>query len=106
MQREIHSRMQAQQAAEAGSDSTAKPLLRSISTVHRMVDAQRADEMEAEGGLAPTLQEIVDTTMPSPRFVKYHERHLHRHLSLLGNYPPRQVACNILLQILFYRNEE
>ena len=50
---------------------------------------QRADEMSEEGGLARTLQEITDATMPAPRYVKYHERHLQRHLSLLGNYPPR-----------------
>ena len=51
--------------------------------------SQRADEMSGEGGLARTLQEITDATMPAPRYVKYHERHLQRHLSLLGNYPPR-----------------
>jgi hypothetical protein len=45
--------------------------------------------MSEEGGLARTLQEITDVTMPAPRYAKYHERHLQRHLSLLGNYPPR-----------------
>lgn len=88
LQREIHARVQAQQEEPVPADKP-KPLLRSISTVQRMVDAERADKMEVEGGLAHTLQQIVDSTMPCPRFVKYHERHLQRHLSLLGNYPPR-----------------
>ena len=99
MQREIHARMQAQQAAEAAPADKPKQLLRSISTVQRMVDAQRSDEMEAEGGLAHTLQQIVDSTMPSPRFVKYHERHIQRHLSLMGNYPPRWVPQTLNLSI-------
>lgn len=90
LQREIHARMQAQQVVEEPAQETRKKLLRSMSAVHRMVDAQRSDEMDAEGGLADTLQKIVESTMPCPRFVKYHEQHLQRHLSLLGNYPPRQ----------------
>jgi len=74
---------------KAPSPDRPRPMLRSISTVQRMVDAQRADEMSGEAGLAATLQQITDATMPAPRYVKYHERHLQRHLSLLGNYPPR-----------------
>ena len=45
--------------------------------------------LQAEGGLAETLTQIVNVTQPSPRFVRYHEHHLQRHLSLLGAYPPK-----------------
>ncbi len=45
--------------------------------------------LQAEGGLAETLTQVVNVTQPSPRFVRYHEHHLQRHLSLLGAYPPK-----------------
>lgn len=81
-QREVHTKMM----EEGGKP---RHLSRTLSTVQRAVDAQRANAMEAEGGLAQTLQQIVSVTSPSPRFLKYFEQHLQRHLSLLGAYPPK-----------------
>mmetsp|Transcript_3540 Transcript_3540/g.10271 ORF Transcript_3540/g.10271 Transcript_3540/m.10271 type:complete len:1007 (-) Transcript_3540:744-3764(-) len=84
-QREVHTKMM----EEGGKP---RHLSRTLSTVQRAVDAQRANAMEAEGGLAQTLQQIVSVTSPSPRFLKYFEQHLQRHLSLLGAYPPKSAA--------------
>ena len=54
------------------------------------VDAERAEEQELEqGGLADTLKEIVGRTMPSPRYVRFHEAHVQRYLSRLKAFPPR-----------------
>ena len=54
------------------------------------VDAERAEEQELEnGGLADTLKEIVGQTMPSPRYVRFHEAHVQRYLSRLKAFPPR-----------------
>ena len=54
------------------------------------VDAERAEEQELEkGGLADTLKEIVARTMPSPRYVRFHEAHVQRYLSRLKAFPPR-----------------
>lgn len=57
------------------------------------VDAERAEEQELEqGGLADTLREIVGRTMPSPRYVRFHEAHVQRYLSRLKAFPPRYQA--------------
>ena len=54
------------------------------------VDAERAEEQELEkGGLADTLREIVERTLPSPRYVRFHEAHVQRYLSRLKAFPPR-----------------
>lgn len=47
------------------------------------------------GGLAYTLKAIVKATIPSPRYVRYHERHLQRFLSRLGAAPPRSTARHV-----------
>ena len=58
------------------------------------VDAERAEEQELEkGGLADTLREIVERTLPSPRYVRFHEAHVQRYLSRLKAFPPR---CTLL----------
>lgn len=91
-QREVHAKMMEEGRKEGH-------LSRTLSTVKLAVDAQRADAMDGEGGLAETLRQIVAVTSPSPRFLKYFEHHLQRHLSLLGAYPPRCVACCELRQL-------
>ena len=57
--------------------------------LHQCTKPQCYSTLQAEGGLAETLTQIVNVTQPSPRFVRYHEHHLQRHLSLLGAYPPK-----------------
>ena len=94
-QREVHAKMM-----EAGEKEG--HLGRTLSTVKLAVDAQRADAMDGEGGLAETLRQIVAVTSPSPRFLKYFEHHLQRHLSLLGAYPPRWAACCELRHPLYH----
>lgn len=42
-----------------------------------------------EGSLGDTLRKIVDMTLPSPRYSRYHEAHLQRYLSQLGAHPPQ-----------------
>ncbi|KAL0054928.1 hypothetical protein WJX82_004665 [Trebouxia sp. C0006] len=64
-------------------------LVRSVTSIRLGVDAERADEQDAEEGLADTLKEIVKRTVPSPLYAKYHEQHLQRFLSRLGAYTPR-----------------
>lgn len=91
-QREVHAKMMEEGRMEGN-------LSRTLSTVTLAVDAQRADAMDGEGGLAETLRQIVAVTSPSPRFLKYFEHHLQRHLSLLGAYPPRCAACCELRQL-------
>ena len=62
------------------------------------VDAERAEEQELEqGGLADTLKEIVGRTIPSPRYVRFHEAHVQRYLSRLKAFPPRCGRCLTLL---------
>ena len=69
------------------------------------MDAERAEEQELEkGGLADTLKEIVGRTMPSPRYVRFHEAHVQRYLSRLKAFPPRCVLprgpmlpCSVLV---------
>ena len=57
-----------------------------------------AEEQELEqGGLADTLKEIVGRTMPSPRYVRFHEAHVQRYLSRLKAFPPR---CGSSLTLL------
>ena len=64
------------------------------------VDAERAEEQELEkGGLADTLKEIVGRTMPSPRYVRFHEAHVQRYLSRLKAFPPRcSSPCALIWQ--------
>ncbi|CAK0785762.1 hypothetical protein CVIRNUC_008973 [Coccomyxa viridis] len=70
-------------------------MTRSISGLRLDVDAERAEEQELEqGGLADTLKEIVGRTMPSPRYVRFHEAHVQRYLSRLKAFPPRSSARN------------
>ncbi len=67
-------------------------LVRSVTSIRLGVDAERADEQDAEEGLADTLKEIVKRTVPSPLYAKYHEQHLQRFLSRLGAYTPRYAS--------------
>eukprot|EP00884_Botryococcus_braunii_P003748 jgi/Botrbrau1/13374/Bobra.0194s0006.2 len=68
-------------------------LLRSMSSLRLQVDAKRAEEQGAEeGSLGDTLRKIVDLTLPSPRYSRYHEAHLQRYLSQLGAHPPQSLA--------------
>ncbi|EIE19817.1 hypothetical protein COCSUDRAFT_83558 [Coccomyxa subellipsoidea C-169] len=70
-------------------------LTRTISGVRLDVDAERAEEQEAEeGGLADTLKSIVQRTIPNPRYVRFHEAHVQRYLSRLKAFPPRSAARN------------
>ena len=82
------------QQKEQGADGICICPFERIPTLHaglRLdVDAERAEEQELEqGGLADTLKEIVGRTMPSPRYVRFHEAHVQRYLSRLKAFPPR-----------------
>lgn len=67
-------------------------LKRSPSMLALDVAAARADAQDGEGGLADTLNTIVGLASPSPRYLKYFDRHLQRQLSLMTAYPPRSQA--------------
>ncbi|KAK9814721.1 hypothetical protein WJX72_010484 [[Myrmecia] bisecta] len=87
-ERIVHDRMVAE-------ERTHGRILRTVSAVRLVVDAERSDQLHTEhDGLADTLKAIVRQTNPGPRYVKYHEHHLQRYLSSMGNYPPRSAARN------------